>query len=172
MKMPKSQLQAFVIQNHRYMTYQDMADETGVSYPTIREVCTALNLPKVSKSDITKQYITDMRGKLSLADIVKRLDMAEAYVINLAWEIGLTRADFDLPNQQKEKKVRNSEREVKAGPENGTDIKSKNRWPTPREVLSSYQHPDARHFHNFRKFDDLFAGADRAKEKGEYRPDQ
>jgi len=123
--MERDQLEAFCRCHSTHMTYIDMSEETGETYKRVRELCIELDLPTISASGITKQYMLDMKGKLSLEYIAKRLKMSMYYMSNMCSELGLSPADFELQNSESLP------------------------CPTFREILSGYQLNAANHYVNY-----------------------
>lgn len=94
--MQMSQLNAFIKAHHMHFTIIDFMEETGVSRHVLMQVFDRLGLTPASRHKIYENFIEEMRGKISMEQICKRLDLQSITFKKIYLSMGLIKADFEL----------------------------------------------------------------------------
>lgn len=121
--MSPTRLDAFVLQNHSFMTIPNIAEETGENVIHVRASFKRLGLtPIAGKVAGYNQFVLDWHQKMTFEQMRAKIGITADYLDELANGLGLNRSSFKKPAE-------------------GGGIN------TPRQVFANYQVAGANHYH-------------------------
>jgi hypothetical protein len=81
--------EAYILQNHAFLTVQQMADELSLSDNRLRDLCTELGVVAISPKQQGLNYILEHHERKSAKEMSKTLGVGESTVLGYFRELGL-----------------------------------------------------------------------------------
>lgn len=85
---------AYIMQNHQYLTGTQMAEDIGVTLPTLLRYCEVLGVKPISGRDQIKGIILEYYKKYPMAKIGKMVSLKQSSMENYYKELGIKEPDF------------------------------------------------------------------------------